>query len=244
MSEGKVLLVTGASSDVGTALIRRIGQQYGTVFAHYRSSEGTVADLRTAFGDRIVPVQADFSDPESTEKLIETIRKSGKTPDHIVHLSAGKARNLQFSRTSWEGFRQELDTSLRSIVMILQAFLPGMAGNRYGRVVFMLTSYVLGVPPKFQSMYITSKYALLGLMKSLAAEYAARGITVNAVSPDMMETKFLSDLPDLIKEQSAKNNPLGRNITVDETVPAIEYLLSAGSGAVTGQNIGITGGVR
>ena len=225
MSEGKVLLVTGASSDVGTALIRRIGQQYGTVFAHYRSSEGTVADLRTAFGDRIVPVQADFSDPESTEKLIETIRKSGKTPDHIVHLSAGKARNLQFSRTSWEGFRQELDTSLRSIVMILQAFLPGMAGNRYGRVVFMLTSYVLG-------------------MKSLAAEYAARGITVNAVSPDMMETKFLSDLPDLIKEQSAKNNPLGRNITVDETVPAIEYLLSAGSGAVTGQNIGITGGVR
>ena len=60
----------------------------------------------------------------------------------------------------------------------------------------------------------------------------------------MMETKFLSDLPDLIREQSAKNNPLGRNITVGETVPVIAYLLSDESGAVTGQNIGITGGVR
>ena len=244
MSEGKVLLVTGASSEVGASLIRRIGPQYSTVFAHYRSSEGVIADLRAAYGDRIVPLQADFSDPGSTERLIETIRQSGKAPDHIVHLPAGKACNLQFPKTTWDGFRQELDTSLRSIVMILQAFLPGMAKNRYGRIVFMLTSYVLGVPPKFQSMYITSKYALLGLMKSLAAEYAARGITVNAVSPDMMETKFLSGLPDLIREQSAKNNPLGRNITVDETVPAIAYLLSDESGAVTGQNIGITGGVR
>ncbi len=244
MSEGKVLLVTGASSEVGAALIRRIGQQYSTVFAHYRSSEGVLADLRDMSGPRIVPLQADFSDEGSTECLIETIRESGKSPDHIVHLAAGKARNLQFSKTTWDGFRQELDTSLRSAVKILQAFLPGMAKNRYGKVVLMLTSYVLGVPPKYQSMYITSKYALLGLMKSLAAEYAARGVTVNAVSPDMMETKFLSDLPDLIKEQSAKNNPLGRNITVAEAVPAIEYLLSDGSSAVTGQNIGITGGAR
>ena len=80
MSEGKVLLVTGASSDVGAALIRKIGPQYSTVFAHYRSSEGAVADLRAACGDRIVPLQADFSDPGSTERLIEAIRQYG-TPD-------------------------------------------------------------------------------------------------------------------------------------------------------------------
>ena len=81
-------------------------------------------------------------------------------------------------------------------------------------------------------------------MRNLAAEYAPKGITVNAVSPDMMETKFLSELPELIKEQSANKNPLGRNIYVDEVIPTIEYLLSSGSDVVTGQNIGITGGVR
>ena len=58
------------------------------------------------------------------------------------------------------------------------------------------------------------------------------------------KTKFLSELPDLIIEQSAKNNPLGRNIYIDEVVPTIEYLLSSGSDMVTGQNIGVTGGVR
>lgn len=126
--------------------------------------------------------------------------------------------------------------------MILQAFIPKMSKQNYGKIVFMLSAYLLGIPPKFQSPYITVKYALLGLMRNLASEYAAKGIMVNAVSPDMMETKFLSELPELIKEQSAKNNPLGRNIFVDEVVPTIEYLLSPGSDVVTGQNIGVTGG--
>ena len=90
----------------------------------------------------------------------------------------------------------------------------------------------------------TVKYALLGLMRNLASEYAAKGVMVNAVSPDMMETKFLSGLPELILEQNAKKNPLGRNIHVEEVTPTIEYLLSSASDIVTGQNIGVTGGVR
>ena len=84
--------------------------------------------------------------------------------------------------------------------MILQAFIPKMSKQNYGKIVFMLSAYLLGIPPKFQSPYITVKYALLGLMRNLASEYAAKGIMVNAVSPDMMETKFLSELPELIKE--------------------------------------------
>lgn len=117
-----------------------------------------------------------------------------------------------------------------------------MVKQKYGKIVLMLSAYLLGVPPKFQGPYITVKYALLGLMRNLAAEYASKRIMVNAVSPDMMETKFLSDLPDLVKEQSAKNNPLGRNIYVNEVVPSIEYLLSDASDVITGQNIGVTGG--
>lgn len=128
--------------------------------------------------------------------------------------------------------------------MILQDFIPKMSKQRYGKIVFMLSAYVVGIPPKFQSSYITVKYALLGLMRNLASEYASKGVMVNGVSPDMMETKFLSELPDLVKEQSAKHNPLGRNIRVDEVVPTIEYLLSPASDIVTGQNIGVTGGVR
>ena len=242
MHEKKVLLVTGASSDVGSELIRRVGQNYTKIWAHYKSSTDIIDELRTDLGEKLTPIQADFSDLESTSNLIQVINESGIIPDHIVHLSAQKARSLQFHKYTWESYQNEIDTSLRSITMILQAFIPRMTKNAYGKIVFILSAYLLGVPPKFQSPYITIKYALLGLMHNLAAEYASKGITVNAVSPDMMETKFLSEIPELIKEQSAKDNPLGRNIYVDEVVPTIEYLLSSGSDIVTGQNIGVTGG--
>jgi len=244
MNKEKILLVTGASSDVGSALIRRIAGNYTAIWAHYYRSSALVESLKRETGETIIPIQADFSDVGSTRFLIETIMKDGKIPDHIVHLSAQKAHNLQFHKCSWENYQREIDTSLRSITMILQAFIPKMSKQKYGKIVFMLSAYLLGVPPKFQSPYITVKYALLGLMRNLAAEYAPKGITVNAVSPDMMETKFLSELPDLVKEQSAKNNPLGRNIYVDEVIPTMEYLLSAASDVVTGQNIGVTGGGR
>lgn len=244
MCDDKVLLVTGASSDVGYELIKRVSSNYSKVWAHYRSSSEIIDRMQSEFGDRIVPLQADFSDLASTEELIGIIKSSTYYPDHIVHLSAQRAYNLQFHKHSWESFQKEIDTSLRSIMMILQEFIPKMSKEKYGRIVFMLSAYIIGVPPKFQSSYITVKYALLGLMRALAAEYASKGITVNAVSPDMMETKFLSNLPDLVKEQSANNNPLGRNLCVDEIVPTIEYLLSPGSVVVTGQNIGVTGGGR
>ena len=242
MHDNKILLVTGASSDVGSELIRRVGINYSKIWAHYRSSIDIIDDLKADLGDKIMPIQADFSDVNSTANLIKAIKESGYMPDHIVHLSASKAHTLQFHKNSWDNYQREIDTSLRSITMILQAFIPNMAKNNYGKIVFMLSAYLLGVPPKFQSPYITVKYALFGLMRNLAAEYATKGIMVNAVSPDMMETKFLSELPELIKQQSAKNSPLGRNIYVNEVVPAIEYLLSPGSDLVTGQNIGVTAG--
>lgn len=242
MSDDCILLVTGASSEVGCELIRRVAGNYKKIWAHYHSSGSIIEELKRELGDVIVPVCADFSEEESTRALIETIESSGDIPDHIVHLSARKVHSLQFHKHTWADYQKEIDTSLRSITMILQAFIPKMSKKRYGKVVFMLTAYLLGVSPKFQSPYITVKYALSGLMRNLAAEYATRGIRINAVSPDMMETRFLSELPDLIVEQSAKNNPLGRNIQVNEVVPTIQYLLSPASDTVTGQNIGVTGG--
>lgn len=244
MKNEKVLLVTGASSDVGMALIREIGGNYKKIWTQYRSGSDGIAELQKTFGDVIIPIQADFTSEESTQAMIESITASGDLPDHIVHLPAPKAKNLQFHKASWEGFQEEINVSLRSVTEIMMAFLPKMAKKKSGKVVFMLSAYTMGMPPKFQSIYVTSKYALLGLMKSLATEYAGKGITVNGVSPEMIETKFLSELPELIVEQNAQANPMGRNLQVKDVVPAFRYLLSEGADGVTGQNIGITCGLR
>ena len=242
MKEHKALLVTGASSEVGRALIRRVAKNYEIVWAHYCRTLEPLEELRRELGEKIVPVQADFLDEASTRAMIDRIMASGQAPDHVVHLSAPKTFNERFHKCRWDDYQTGIDASLRSIVLMLQAFLPVMAKQRYGRVVFMLTAYLIGVPPKYQSPYITVKYALYGLMRNLAAEYADKGVTVNAVSPDMIETRFLENIPELIIRQNAERTPLKRNLTVADVVPAFAYFLSDEAEAVTGQNFGITGG--
>ena len=235
MESNDILLVTGASSDLGSSLIRDTYKNYKKIWAHYNSSADIVERLREELGDVICPIQADFSSFDSTLNMIETIRNSGELPNHIVHFSAQKYKLLQFRKCSWDDYQIELDTSLRSITMILNEFLPNMVKEHYGKVVIVLSSVTIGEPPKFQSTYVTTKYALLGLMKSLSVEYADKGIIVNAVSPDMIETKFLSELPSLIIEQNAQKR---KNLIIEDVIPVIEELLS-NNNFVSGENIPI-----
>lgn len=242
MNNRKVLMITGASSEVGNALISNIIQSYDIVLAHYNHSIDSVEKLKKKYGEKIIPIQADFSDDVSINKMITYIKNLEMYPDHIVHLAASKIFNSKFKKIDWENFKEDIDKSLRPIVMILHSFIPLMEKNHYGKIVFMLSSGVINNPPKYQSSYVTSKYALLGLMKSLSVEYAEKGIMVNAVSPEMIDTQFLSEVPELIVKQYAQASPTGRNLKVEEVVPAFEYLLSDKADAVTGVNLLISGG--
>ena len=138
--------------------------------------------------------------------------------------------------------RQDLSVQVRSAVKLCKTFVPLMAKPKRGRVLFKLTSYLIGVPPKNTAAYIMTKSALGGLAKSLAADYAPFGVTVNCVAPSMMETRFLADTSDLIVQASAEANPMGRNARVEDVVPAMEFLLGDEAGFITGVTLPITGG--
>lgn len=237
----KVLLLTGGSSDIGIALIKEIEKNYGVIWVHYNNNPEKVNELKKNLGNKIKPIRADFSCMEDVLRLINTIYDSNEIPDHIVHLASPKSYNIKFHKTSWQEYQKMIDSSLRPIIVILEKFLPLMSKNKYGKVVFMLSSFVDGVNPKYQSPYIVSKYALYGLMRNLAAEYIEKGITVNAVSPDMIETKFIENISDIIKENNAVNSPLKRNLTVGDVIPTFKYLLSDGADTIYGQNIAIMG---
>ncbi len=243
MKESKILLVTGASSDVGGVLIRRIADNYSYILAHYNQSKEQINRLVEELGDKIIPIQADFSDSDSVEKMIINIKDMHKHPDHIVHLSAPKFHIQKFIKEDANSFRTEYVASVEAIIRILMVFAPTMSKQKYGKIVFMLTKNVINYPAKYQSLYTTTKYALYGLMKSLAVEYADKGISVNGISPTMMETKFLSEIPELIIRQNADTSPLKRNLLISEVVPSIVFLLSDETDAVTGVNIPILGGI-
>lgn len=241
--QNKKLMVIGASSDMGTALISKIEGNYDKIYAHYLHEKPALSELKNKLGEKLVLLQADLEDKSSIEeKILKPLREQNEEPCHIVYLPSLKIFIERFHKSKSQDFKRGMQISVYAAVQILQEYMPRMAKQKYGKVVMMLTANVLNNPPGYQSVYVTHKYALLGLMKSLAAEYASKNITVNGVSPDMIETDFLSELPELVIAQNAQNGPTGRNLQVSDVVPAFEYLLSDEADAVTGVNIPITGG--
>jgi 3-oxoacyl-[acyl-carrier protein] reductase len=109
-------------------------------------------------------------------------------------------------------------------------------------VVFVLSSVTRGMPPKFMSMYTMVKQAQLGLMRALAAEYAESGVTVNGVCPGMVDTRFLDQIPPIVKEMAAAASPRKRNATPADVVDVIEFLLSPQAEFITGIELPVTGG--
>lgn len=238
-----VLLVVGASSDMGMALIRSVHGKYDRIIAHYNHMNDNLKLLCDEIGeDRISLVQADLSKEDEILFLINRVKEICDSPSHIVHFPAPICKNSKFHKIKWEVFQKELDISLKSAILILQAFLPKMAQKHYGRVLIMLSYVVNNVAPAFCCNYVVTKYGMLGLVKSIASEYASRGITINGVSPAWVNTKYIDNQPDILKEQNAANSPLGRNLNVDEVIPTMEYLLSDGAACINGENITISCG--
>jgi len=157
-----LILVTGASSDIGLALVRLLLQGTSSrVLAHGFSGTAKFAPLDAEFGDRIVPLQADLADPAGMAAFVQDVAAQG-VPTSVVHLPALKLRYDRFTKMKWENFEADLAVQVRSAVVLLQYFLPRMAKLPRARVVFVLSSVVHGVPPKFMAQYSIVKYAQLG----------------------------------------------------------------------------------
>ena len=242
MKENKVLLVTGASSDMGCDLIRKVAANYESVIAHYAHWNENLEALKNELGEKMICLQADFSSEEDTQRFAAEIKTQFPVIDHFAHFPAKRISHKKFAKSSWQDFESEIAISLRSFMEVARAVLPAMAKQKYGKILVMLSSCTVGNAPKYLTAYTSIKYAMLGLVKSLASEYADKKITVNGISPDMTETKFLTDVASLIAENNAATSPIGRNLTLDDVTPTAVFLLSDGADTITGQNFAITAG--
>lgn len=230
-----IVLIIGASSDIGRELIANISREE-IVIAHFNQKPLDKID-------NLIPLQCNLEDERSVESFVNQVLEIG-LPNKIVLLASHRVENIRFKDMEWNDFVKHFDIGLKSSFLILKSILPKLCKDkeRSKKVVFMLSSYVIGVPPMAMSAYVSLKYALLGLMRSLASEYKNYNIQINAISPSMVETGFLSHIDSRIVELNALNHPLKRNATPKDIVPLINMLLSKESDYLNGINIPITGG--
>ncbi len=232
----KVLLVTGASSDIGTSLINEIGTDYSYIIAQYRNMNSSFEKSLAQFDNKkVITLQADMMLEGELERLVEQI-KGGPAITHFVHFPAPPLRNYRFHKLAWDVIQEELDVSIKSFIWISQAILPAMLKQKNGRIVAMLSAVTTNIPPRYCSHYVMAKYAMLGLVKAMAFEYADKGIIVNGISPCMVKTKFIKNLPEIIVNQE-KSEMHESNLEISDVVSMIAFLLSDAAKQIIGQNI-------
>lgn len=233
-------LITGASSDVGCELIRAINQQYSgsTIYAHYRSSADNLNTIKEKNGNKIILVQANLANEMGVRSLLTQLADFAVVPNAVVHLPAPKFEFIRYKDLDWEECEKDLFVQVASIYKILQELLPKMIRlKEQSKIVFMLSENTINLPAKFTTKYTMSKYMLLGLMKSLTAEYQAKRVNINAVSPSMIDTKLLSNIDRRMLEVCGATDQI---LHPQDVVPTILGLLSEESDSMYGENIYIT----
>ena len=243
----KTYIITGASSDIGIAFLRELGKSSdkAAAYCQYFSNGRNLRELQSELKNVDIKLsKCDLSSPEDTGRWINELKAENIMPTHILHLAAQKFEYMRIKNFDWNKTEKELNIQVNSFAQLLMAFCPGMSKAKFGRIAVMLTAYTIGTPPKFMSDYLITKHALWGLVKGAASEYVGTGITINGLSPNMIETKFLSDIDPRIVEMAAQASPMKRNVRVDEVVSSLKFLLSDGAAYMNGINLNLTGGER
>jgi 3-oxoacyl-[acyl-carrier protein] reductase len=242
--ENRVAVVTGASRGIGRAVAFELAAQGATVVINYNSSaksaEEVVAKIE-AEGGKAAAFQADVSNFEQAQNLIKFAIDTFGNLDILVN-NAGITRDgliMMMKEDDWDAV---INTNLKSTFNCAKAAVRHMMRKRYGRIINIASvAGQMGNPG--QTNYSASKAGQIGFTKALAREVASRKVTVNAVAPGFVDTEILDALPKETLEAALKLVPLGRMGTPEEIAHAVAFLADERAAYITGQALGIDGGM-
>jgi 3-oxoacyl-[acyl-carrier protein] reductase len=241
---GKVAVVTGGSRGIGKAVSEALAAQGAHVVLTYVRGEEEAkkaVDAIVARGGKAEAIGFDVAQMSACEDAIAAVAKRLGRLDILV-ANAGIALDNLLLRVKEEEIDRIFGVNLKGAVASARAATKVMMRARTGRIVF-LSSVVGEMGNAGQAVYAASKAALLGLTKTLAREYASRGITVNAVAPGFIDTEMTTSIAGAAKEKMLEAIPLGRTGRAEEIAAAIVYLASDEAAYVTGQTLRVNGGM-
>jgi 3-oxoacyl-[acyl-carrier protein] reductase len=237
---GQSALVTGASGGIGSAIARALHRQGATVAVAGRRS-AALAALVAELGERAHALTADLADPGAPDRLVREAEAATGHIDILVS-NAGITRDALALRLKDEDWQAVIEVNLTAAFRLARAALRGMIRRRHGRVIAIAS--VVGVTGNAgQANYAAAKAGLIGMAKSLAAEIATRGITVNCIAPGLITTGMTETLTDEQRARIAATIPMGRFGAAEDVAAAAVFLASAEAGYITGQTLHVNGGM-
>ena len=234
---GRVALVTGSSRGIGRAIALGMARAGADIVVNYKSRAADARDAEAeiaGLGRRVLTVQADVARGAEVERLVDAVRTQLGPIDILVN-NAGIARVQAIEETTEHDWDELLAVNLKSCFLVTQAVLPGMRARRWGRIV-NLSSVAAHVGGVVGAHYAASKAGMLGLTHFYASRLAKEGITVNAISPALIETEMVTANVNATPERI----PIGRFGAVEEVADAAVML--ARNGYITGQTLHVNGG--
>ncbi|MDR2007769.1 MAG: 3-oxoacyl-[acyl-carrier-protein] reductase [Alphaproteobacteria bacterium] len=238
---GKTVLITGAGGGIGKAIARAMHAQ-GAIIGLSDVKEEFLKDIAAELGDRVhILPSVDITDEANVNTLAEKAEEIMGKVDILVN-NAGITRDTLSIRMPKKDWDDVIAINLTTPFLLSKAILSKMMKRKYGRVINIAS--VVGVMGNAgQANYSASKGGLIAMTKTLAREFANRGITVNAVAPGFITTKMTEILPEDQKQKLLSAVPLNRMGSADEVAYAVTFLATDEAGYITGQTININGGM-
>lgn len=242
--EGRVAVVTGASRGIGRAIALELARHGAAIIVNYHASEQAaeeVVQLIQAEGGRAKAIQADVSDFHQAQELVKSAIDTFGGLDILVN-NAGITRDMLIMMMSEEDWDRVQNTNLKSTFTCSKAAVRQMMRKRYGRII-NITSVAGQMGNAGQTNYSASKAGQIGFTKALAREVASRNITVNAIAAGYVETDIWANVPDEARQAALSIIPLGRKGEPEEIAYAVAFLASDQAAYITGQVLGVDGGM-
>jgi 3-oxoacyl-[acyl-carrier protein] reductase len=236
-----VAVVTGAARGIGLGIAKHLARQGLAVALLDR--DGTALDAAltglNAEGVKALGATVDLTDSAAVDAAFADIAKRAGRIDCLVN-NAGAVRDMRFLKMTDEDWDLVMDTNLRSQFLCCRAALPGMIERGYGRIVNISSRAWLG--GFGQANYSAAKGGVVSLTRSLAIEFAAKGVTVNAVAPGIVDTPLFRNFAADVQAKLQKSVPVQRIGTADDIANAVAFFLDPRSSYVTGQTLYVCGG--